>query len=273
MRSVVGTAEVRHPVTFPEDFHHQYPEVYRRMRSGLRRTEGVLRYLRARGLLTAVRSVLSIGPGEGELEIELARDLDRLGVIDPDGRALEILRVRLRECGLEERLGVCLPERFQGDAVGAISERFDLVLSIHSWYAIARDAAALRHALGLRNDGGRLLISLASEQDMANELKALGPRRETDPTAEAVSEWADEAGFPHSFERTHAPRSADLFVDERGLTEVGRSMVGFLVSTPWDGLAEPVREEALRIVRAHVRSGRIESKTGWLLFERASASD
>lgn len=249
----------------PEDFHHEHPEVFRCFQRGIGRAEELSQYLSSSGLLRGTRSLLSIGPGEGDLEVELASDLECLGVIDPDGRALAILRERMKERGLEARLRVCLADGFQAVA-GGIAERFDLVLASHSWYAIARDREALQQALALRAPGGTLAIGLASDEGMARPLKALGPRASTDPTAEAISSWAHAQGFPHAFELARNPKPSSLFLEEEGLTELGRALVGFLVSSPWEELSEAVRQEGLHIVRSHVRGDTIDLPTGWLVF-------
>jgi ubiquinone/menaquinone biosynthesis C-methylase UbiE len=253
----------------PEDFHHEHPDIFRRFRDSIGRTQEVKRYLAARGLLAGTRSLLSIGSGEGDLEIELAGSVDRIGAIDPDRGALSLFRAKLRERGLEDRLGLCIADRFE---TAAIPDRFDLVLAVHSWYAIGRDRDALARALTLREPTGTLALALASREGMTVRLKALGPRAETDPTAEEISAWASDQGFPHTFELCRNPKPAALFIDDAGLNEVGRALIGFLVSTPWEELSGELREAGERIVRSSVRGGEIESATGWLLFRAPDPS-
>ncbi len=101
---------------------------------------------------------------------------------------------------------------------------------------------------------------------MAARLKALGPRSETDLVAEELAAWAEVEGLPHAFEGTPGGEPAERFIRSDGLTEVGRALVGFLASTPWDEMAEPLRAESLAIVRESVREGALDFETGWLVF-------
>lgn len=252
---------------YADDFYARHPEVFLRFRDLVDRVPAMLSYLTAAGLLQDVASVLSIGAGDGELELRLAAEHGlRVGVVEPSEPYLAALRARARERGVDGRVGPCLGARFEDVATDALPDPFDLVLAVHSWYAFGLDEAPLRRALALRAPRGRLLIVLGSRRGPTPALKALGERAAHDVTAEDVSDWARSRGHPHALDAVRNAIPAAALLDGDALAPDGKIFVSFLAQCPFDELDLPRQEDARRILIAHRRGTSIDLGMSCLRF-------
>lgn len=237
---------------YADDFYARHPGVFLRFRDLVDRVPAMLAYLTGGDLLRGVASVLSIGAGDGELELQLAAQRGvSIGVVEPSAPYLETFRARARERGLGHRLGVCVGARFEAVTDEALRDRFDLVLAIHSWYAFGLDEAPLRRALALRAPGGRLLIVLGSGRGPTPALKALGERAAHDVTAEQLSAWARERGHEHALDEVPNAIPAASLLSGDVLTDDGRVFVSFLAQCPFAELAPAAQDDARRVLLAH----------------------
>lgn len=215
--------------------------------------------LNDRHLLQGVRSVLSIGAGEGQLEAQLARDSGvHLGYID---RAESVLQA-FNRLAQESRIEHLIIERHLGSFESYRAEReYDLVIAIHSWYSIWDNQQMLQKALDLVSAGGRLLISLTSQEDHFKQQVWQDPL-----WAEALSAWAQSEGLAHEFFTHTISLPLDGFFCNGELTEEVRTYVGFLNRVEWGDLPRSTRYRARDFLIDRQSGGTIEKVDGCLIF-------
>ena len=201
-------------------------------------------------------SMLSVGSGDGEL------DLDLLGRLFPAGAARP---ARLRYVAVEpsrlhrerllaraEREGaglvtevVAREEPFSPRALEP--ERFDLIVMLHVLYYIAPREPAIRHARALLAPGGCLVIVQQTATGIP-ELQAefLGPLKGSTAelyTSDDVLRLLRDAGIPHE----HEERDAHLDVTEcLAQTEVGSRILSFCMEADVTAAPPALRAALLR---------------------------
>ena len=144
-----------------------------------------------------------------------------------------------------------------------IDERYDLILSLDSWYLIGRNRAALDKALDLRATGGRLLIQLMSANRqfywVLDQVRNL-------LSSNDLHAWVLEEGLEHEyFEHSHWVPLSKLVVGGQP-TEGFKHFAAFAKGEPWDEFSDEAREEATQAAHDLQCEGRIETRHGYLLF-------
>ena len=154
-------------------------------------------------------SILSVGCGAGDLDKEiLAASVEQSEVVayvglEPDARQCERFL---------SQMGDKTNGRVQVEARNMFFEdlhdprRYDLVILVHSLYYMTDPAQAVEKALGLVNDGGRLVILLAAN-DTLNELASSFWEVEADREAwfsEDLYAYLNQSGLSYERERLKA---------------------------------------------------------------------
>src|SRR5262245_33332023 len=90
------------------EFYHRHPEIFLRFRDIVDRVPSVVRHLSSHRLVDGVETALSIGAGDGAIEIELAARYGiRLTVIEPEEAYRAAFLAALSARGLASRLVAC----------------------------------------------------------------------------------------------------------------------------------------------------------------------
>lgn len=125
-------------------------------------------------------SVLSVGCGDGSLDVRLAADLVqrksgrpvRYVGIDPWPGSVELYTAKMAALGADE-LSVEAHVASFDDA--PVDETFDVVLFVHSMYYVADVGATLRAALNLLRPGGELWVAIAPSAALNALVGVLAP--------------------------------------------------------------------------------------------------
>ena len=245
------------------EYFERFPDAYAKIVKSLNRIETLYQYLRACGLLQGVKSVLSIGSGDAAVEIRLAGELGfELGVVEP---AEDYLKKSLAGA---EAAGIRLREAHHGSFQSYQSHlKYDLVLSLYSWFAFGFDRQVLEKALSCRAPGGKLVICLQGEASPSTQISGLSRASGINLTSEKISQWATELGFDHRVEVYHGVVPAPTYLDNRGLTQTGRDLVSFLLATPWDDVTPELRAKTLGILQESLCDGNVDFESPCLIFE------
>jgi SAM-dependent methyltransferase len=249
------------------EFFALFPDLYRSYQSVVDHPGTYAHQLETLGLARG-GTALSIGSGEGELEARLASDgYAQVDVVEPNSDFLRSWHDRLSRSGLPQGRCVTHAENFQDYRPAC---QYDLVLSIHSWYAIGQKRDLLEKALSCVKPGGSLLVSIVTGRNLAEEIfRTSGHARGRGLFAEELSIWAEGEGFPHRYwvaERTVPIET--LLSAEGTLTSLGKAFVGFAAFCPWEELQDAARENALRLIQGTTHRGQVVLDNGCLLFKK-----
>ena len=193
------------------------------------------------GVLADVRSVYSVGPGFGPLELQLMRQGIDVGYAEPYVPFAEELEQRAAAAGLSDRI---VERHWVPFHEAAIARRYDLVLAAQSWYPYADRRAPLDRALGVCASGGRMVIvTQALDSPMA---EVFGMQRSPALDVHHVSAWLTDGGLAHEVRlvRTTVAQRTLLDDDDR-LTDRAVGLAAFLSSRTIDQL-EPRSLERVR---------------------------
>ena len=191
------------------EYFKRFPDAYARIVENLNRIETLSQYLLASGFLDGAASVLSIGCGDGAVEIRLAREMGfSLGVVEPAAEYMESCRKGAKKAGIE------LLEAHQETLQEYNSPfRYDVVLSLFSWFAFEFDREILKKAIGCRTSRGILLIILQGEASPSTEISALSQASGINLTSERLSNWARKEGFKHKIDFYHGEVLASTYLE------------------------------------------------------------
>ena len=244
------------------EYFERFPNAYAKIVKSLNRIETLCAYLEESGLLDSARTVLSIGCGNAAVEVALAKKYGfSLGLVEP---AEDYMKSALSAA---ESAGVKVLEAHPGSFESYRSEeRYDLVLSLYSWFAFEFDRAVLEKALACRNDSGKLLICLQGEASPSTQISSLSRAAGINLTSEKISAWALGEGFPHEIDTYHGKVASSQYLQEDGLSPTGRDLVSFLLATPWEDMKKERVSTATEILRSSLKDGWVDFQSPCLIF-------
>ena len=136
-------------------------------------------------LVPSPSRVLSIGCGDGSVDVELARVLSRFGGpvsydgIEPNPDCGNVFLRRLSQVrGVTAGISASTFESYLSQGPGtdlSTTSKYDLVLAVHSLYYVPDVADALEAALRLVAPGGKLVVLHAPRGDLNRLVGVLGP--------------------------------------------------------------------------------------------------
>ena len=197
-----------------------------------------------------VRSLLSVGGGEGLAEAELLRhapDAD-IWYLDPSLEQAAAFRAHLDASGLSSRVRGVAQSTFQGFET---SHRFDRIVSMFSWFFVGADEPELRKLLGLLAPGGMALIVLPGRESIEADLNdALSPDRNTTLVSQDLVAGLERIGRTadlHSF--TKWLGNDEMFVDAAP-SEASLAFAAFVAMRPINELTAEEIETVTGLLHA-----------------------
>ncbi len=247
------------------EYFRKFPDAYAKVVGGFDRKRTLTAYLLESGVLDGAASVLSIGPGDGAVEVELMRKSNlHLGFVEPSKLFYDQCLAGIKAAGFEERITEACNASFQDYES---SESYDVVLSLFSWFALGFDRDMLEKALRCVKPGGRLLICIQAESSPSTLISAASRSDGISLTSEALSRWASEEGFAHRYEVYHGLVPAEQYLDDGGLTEAGRDLVSFISATLWEDIPSALKQTALKAMQDANDGTHIDLAGGCLIFD------
>lgn len=223
-----------------DEIYAKHPQIYRQFHRILGHTPNYFGLLNERGFLNHCKSILDIGGGFGELDLELLKKTEcDLGYIEPSEAYSEVFRGELKRAGLEQRV----TEFFQGPLQEyAPKQLYDLVMAIHSWYAFGLDEKALRTALSAVEPGGRLLISIVGPKNFTRSIMArLGTER-PDLNSEHLHQWLKQLGIAHDYFVWDRKIALSTIFQDDEFTADGKGFLQFHTRTAWNDVTHEMQE-------------------------------
>ena len=210
-------------------------------------------------------SLFSIGPAQGELELALcqAHDCD-VGYAESFPRYCRELERRFAAAGQSQHL----VERHQGPYQGfQASRKYDLILSVHSWYSFGYDVDLLRRSLAMLVAGGSLVLTITSRKDFFFQ-NALCRQAFS---AEDLSAWATENGLAHQLTLLRMRVASERVVADGTLTPAAKGAISFLKGRLWWRIARAERKRIqTRFLQEAVPGASVERVFGLLHFRAAA---
>ena len=216
-----------------------------------------LNFIKGKNMLEGVRSVLSIGAGQGELEIRLMQDHDiPVAYVDPTPNYVEAYR-KVISTFESSHLAI---ETFEGRFEDYTpSRKFDLVIALHSWYAIGFNEQALSKAINCKNDGGRLLIALASRESFHIEIaNALNGDNKYYVTAEKLADWINGLGFACELSPVIRKITAGGLRSNGQITPDGKALIEFLGRSPMEDFSTQSLGQCFRILDKYTENDELQ---------------
>jgi cyclopropane fatty-acyl-phospholipid synthase-like methyltransferase len=250
-----------------KEFFKKFPDIYQGFCDVVQHAENFEMELRKQNLVKGVRSLISIGAGTGELELSLgSKEGIRLSYIDPSESASEAYRKKAHILGLDSQ---CLETFTGGFEDYTVKQKYNLVLSIHSWYAFGKNASLLKKALSMVSPEGRLFIALISKKSLVWKLADLFQNKEgsNNLCAEDISEFSNTLQISHEFIENRRSFPASYFLKNNQLTQPARDVAAFLNFSSWEEIDLPLREKAREVFQASEKSGQIDFLCGCLVYK------
>lgn len=243
-----------------------YPHFYQAFSALIERTPNLLRYIREKNLFNSGDSFFSIGAGEGQLELALHNEYGgQCEILEPAALFVENIRTALTSQQLLPENCIIHEQPFEDYVV---SQQFDRVLAIHSWYSFGYNAQLLQKALSMVKPGGYLFINIMSKKSPVYGLSNMSYSGGIELCAEDLSDWAAREGFSHSLDWESAVRPASLFFDgDDRLTKQAKDFACFLIAKPWDELSQDEHQQVKDIFLQHRQGDVIPIVSGCLLFQ------
>ncbi len=218
--------------------------------------------LSRKGVLESLGSIFSLGIGPGGFESKLLAMYpgSRLSYVERNLTVLKELDRNLRRYRVEERIQNGFIDSFEHIAD---PDRYDLVLSLDSWYHIGKNEELLAKALKMRRAGGKLLIELMTKQSLYWSLD----RTRGLPSAEEISVWATDKGFEHEYFEEGLTTEYSTLIDKDGPKDPFKRFVAFATGSHWDEMTHASRERAVDSLIAANEDGIVRTTYGFLLFE------
>jgi SAM-dependent methyltransferase len=197
-----------------------------------------------------VRSLLSVGGGEGLVEAELLRHAPDAGIwyMDPSPEQAAAFRAHLDAGGLSSRIRDTTQSTFQDFAT---SHRFDRIVSMFSWFFVGADEPELHKLIGLLAPGGIAMIVLPGSESIEADLnEALSPDRRTTLVSQDLVAGLERIGRTadlHSF--TKWLGNDEMFVDDAP-SEASLAFAAFVAMRPISELTEEDIETVTGLFRA-----------------------
>lgn len=252
------------------EYFNKYPDAYQKIVASFDRIHTLHDYLIDIDGMVGASSIFSIGPGDGAIEVRLAKENNlKLGVVEPSSLLFEKLRSNVASAGIKHLL---IEENQQSFEDYESEEKYDCVLSLYSWFAFGFDTQLLEKALRLLNPGGLLVICLQSEKSPSTQISSSSRSTGIDLTSEALSTYFKQSGFGHQYLMYDGGVAAETYIGKDGLTELGKDLVSFLNATPWNDLNTFLRKSGFTTLRDSIHNGQIRFQSGCLVFRASDYS-
>jgi SAM-dependent methyltransferase len=187
-----------------------------------------------------VRSLLSVGGGEGLVEAELLSHAPQADIwyMDPSPEQAAAFRAHLDARGLSSRVRGVAQSTFQEFAP---SQRFDRIVSMFSWFFVGADEPELAKLINLLAPGGMALIVLPGRGSIEADLnEALSPDRHTTLVSQDLVAGLERIGRTaglHSFTKW---LGNDAMFDDGAPSEASLAFAAFVAMRP---ISELTKEE------------------------------
>lgn len=246
------------------EYFKKFPDMYSKVVSKFDREHSLYDFILDSGIVDNAETLLSIGPGDGLLEVRLAKERGlKLGLVEPSASLFKQLMRNSAEAGIDAQIIEAKNDSFENYTA---SQPYDVVLSLFSWFAFEFDLSALRKALGCRKPGGMLLICIQDAASPSTRISALSRSGGINLTSEELSRWARKEGFDHRIETYHGNVPAGIYLDGNQLAEGGRDLTSFLLATPWDAISDEHRSLARKSFEMARQGNSIDFSAGCLIF-------
>jgi len=247
------------------EYFMKRPDSYEKIVAEFDRTKTLFDYLRDSGVVDSASTILSIGAGDGEVEIRLAKEMGRqIGIIEPSPDYFERFTANAFGAGVRDQVIEARQQTLQDFQA---HPSYDLVLSLFSWFAFGLDRELLEKALSSLAPTGQLLICLPEEVNPLTKISVASRPSEITLTSDGLSSWAKSEGFDHRYDVYHGVVPAARFLASGRLTERGKDLVAFVAARSWAEVTEDVRSTALGSLVEANDGELIDFRSGCLIFD------
>lgn len=220
-------------------------------------------------------TLLSIGAGYGDVEIQMARDYkpSHVAIVEPSPDMVAGFVRAAEKDGLSFDADAMTFDEYMRDEKSQ-GQQWDFVVAVHAWYGIGYDTNALDQALSLVKPGGRFWNQISSEKNFTGELiKLANPERVSYMmTAEKLSAWMTKEGYEHTFDLQHSLIPTEvIFADgtKESFTQLGTHIVSYMFWMPWDEIAPEKQQQCIDVLYGYidgVEKGYIAATSGNMTF-------
>jgi cyclopropane fatty-acyl-phospholipid synthase-like methyltransferase len=216
-----------------------------------------------------VRSVLTIGGGQGIMEASLLRKAPNAGIcyLDPSEEQCAAFRKNMKNEGLESRVKVISQSTFQEFTT---EQTFDRILSLFSWFYIGVEERWLTKLMDLLNPGGTALIMLPNEASIETEFyKALSPDSRMALVGEDIVKALNDLKFEVSQETYIKWLSREDLYDGEQLSDGSRAFAAFAAERPFDSFNPGEKEKIVTLLETSQKSQGVPLSWDLILARRS----
>jgi cyclopropane fatty-acyl-phospholipid synthase-like methyltransferase len=249
------------------EFFELFPKLYSGFEEAVNHAGNFRRELDSKKILTGVNSLLSIGPGNGQLELALCRDYGiAVGLVEPEKTYLANIERRAREMQVESQILETSNKPFQSFSS---EKKYDSIISIHSWYALGMNLETLKHVLEFLEPGGKLFIALVAPESPLQKIAiATGNDSGQLLDSKILSNWLTRQHIKHEYwVNTNELGTREIEVDGE-FTKKGQALVSFPAFTPWKEMDKTTKTEVREILHESKKEGYFQLKNGCILIKK-----
>ncbi|MCB0357560.1 MAG: class I SAM-dependent methyltransferase, partial [Bdellovibrionales bacterium] len=200
-------------------------------------------------LLNNTSSVLSIGAGSGEVELELLKQFDlKLGYIDPSESLAEKFQADMRSTAKTELM--------QDFHVGTFEtfetkNKYDLIMAIHSWYYISTDIKTFKKLFNALSTRGKAFILLTTKADFTKELISEFCPERKNFTSEDFDVALESLGIVHKVYKFQVPVNYKSCFARGGFSVFGQNWISYFLRRDYESLTQNMKNELLEFFNHH----------------------
>jgi SAM-dependent methyltransferase len=234
----VESGEALNRLSHTQIYAGEHSDIYDGFTAVVQHALHVYPILSEQDFIKSARHCLSIGPGKGRLELMLLEGFPQMqmAVVEPSLPFVEVFTAAAEDRGLLARVSQISTTKFER---AEFKQRFDCILSVHSWYGIGNNRETLDQAMELLRPGGTLFIT-AVDATNAAWLKHCGiPRYEWN--TDIFSAWLTEIGIEHRVETETRSIARSMILGGDLFTEPGKCYLAFQTLLPFEQIPDETK--------------------------------
>lgn len=248
-----------------DDLYNKEPRIYETFHNIVRHADNYFHLLNNRKLFSGVKTALNIGAGFGELEAKLLKKHPelRFGCNEMSSAYVKAYRDRLESEQLSSRILEIQQCPFQEYRVGL---KYDLTVSVHSWYAFGCNIEMLEKALATLNSDGRLFVSVVGANNFTIKLVSVVGAPHVPFHSQHLHNWLENLKVQHEYHEWNHEIAFDSILKNGEFTPQGKGFLAFHSRTPWAEIPARNVEDAKTFLLSVEKEGRLRLENGYVLI-------
>lgn len=199
-------------------------------------------------------TLLSIGAGTGDIEIQIARDFPiQIGYLEPNKGLANNFKKEFLSLFTKEHLLDFWPNTFQSFSG---QQQYDAILSVQSWYYVGQMQAAFNKAFSLIKPNGELIIVIMRPECLIAEIvKYYQPQSDSLRTSEDIIHYLKTNNLSYTCHHFNQKRKNTVLKEDGNLTEHGEKWISYMAGKNWLDMSQEKQQGVVELIRHNETKG------------------